>query len=236
VTEDGVVLAAARDDAPEAAPHPLRRSAAFGGAGACAGCHEFRFPGMPGEDDGAFMQTTAREHARSPAAAKACAACHMPLVGGRRSHAFAATRDAVWLRRNLRATAARAGGAVRITLVQADPGHAFPTGDLFRRLEVGCEVRGADGRLLQREVRHLARHFQLLPGRSGRVLVGDDRVFAEPSDVDVTLAPAPSAGARAHWWVSYQRVATVGTGTDPADAKIESEVQLHSGEMPWEND
>jgi len=39
-------------------------------------------------------------------------------------------------------------------------------------------------------------------------------------------------GAKVSWWVRHQRVATVGHGTDPAEAKIESEVLLHSGELP----
>jgi hypothetical protein len=123
---------------------------------------------------------------------------------------------------------------VRVTLVQPDPGHAFPTGDLFRRLEVGCEIRDAAGKVVQREVRHLARHFEILPGRSGRILVRDNRVFDEPNVVEIELAPPERRPAVVAWWVSLQRVATVGTGANPADAKIESSVPLHSGVLPWE--
>jgi hypothetical protein len=43
--------------------------------------------------------------------------------------------------------------------------------------------------------------------------------------------PRPSVVS---WWVSYQRVATVGDGTDPPDAIVESEVKLHSGVLAWE--
>ncbi|HLM74780.1 MAG TPA: multiheme c-type cytochrome, partial [Polyangiaceae bacterium] len=184
ITEEGVVLAGTASSA-GAAPHPLRRSAEFTKAGACAGCHEFRFPGATGDDDGHFMQTTAREHASSPGADKPCADCHMPIVSGRRSHAFTAVRDPAWLRENLRATASlSADNRLRVTLTQPDPGHAFPTGDLFRRLEIGCEMRDAAGKVIQREARHLARHFDILPGRPGRILTRDDRVFAEPSVVE----------------------------------------------------
>jgi hypothetical protein len=236
VTEEGVVLAAASSWSD--APHPLRRSADFTRTGGCVGCHEFRFPGEHGDDDGHFMQTTAREHESSPAAERACADCHMPRVEGRRSHAFAEARDPVWLRENLRATASLSDeGLVRVTLVQPDPGHGFPTGDLFRRLEVGCEIRDDSGKVVQREVRHLARHFHILPGRSGRMLVRDDRVFDEPNVIEMALSPAspehrPAAVA---WWVSLQRVATVGTGRNPADAKVESSVHLHGGVIPWES-
>jgi hypothetical protein len=241
VTEEGFVLAAASPGhgADEGAPHPLRRSAEFARTSGCAGCHEFRFPAARGDDDDQFMQTTVREHQLSPAAARPCADCHMPSRGGRRSHAFAEVRDPGWLRDNLQVTAARADDrTVRITLVQPAPGHAFPSGDLFRRLEVGYELRDDQGKVLGREVRHLARHFQLVPGRPGRQLVRDDRVFNEPVIVDLALSPSssPRRPALVAWWVSYQRVATVGTGTDPKKAKIESEVKLHSGVLPWEND
>ena len=237
VTEEGSVLAApsAEGDAQVAAPHPLQRSAELAGTGACAGCHEFRFPGLPGSDDGRFMQTTVREHQRAPAAADSGAACHMPLVGGRRSHSFAEVRDPAWLRANLRATAERIEGGVRITLAQPAPGHAFPTGDLFRRLEVSCELEDASGRVLGRAVRHLARHFEIVPREPARQLSRDDRVFAEPVVVDLAVAPPASiqgSGALS-WRVSLQRVATVGVGTNPADAKIESEVELYSGVLPW---
>jgi hypothetical protein len=239
VTEEGLVLAAAASPggAVERAPHPLRRSSEFARTGGCAGCHEFRFPTAHGDDDDAFMQTTLREHARSPAADRACAACHMPLVGGRRSHAFAEVRDPGWLRDRLRASAERVDGdRLRVTLAQTAPGHGFPSGDLFRRLEIGCELKDASGKVLRREVRHLARHFEVQPGWPARRLVRDDRVFDEPAVVEVEIAPPAAAPrpARVSWWVTYQRVATAGVGTDPARAQIESEVRLHSGAIPWE--
>lgn len=244
VTEEGTVLAAAAsgdDGGRDAAfaPHPLRRSAEFARTGGCAGCHEFRFPVSLGTGDGEYMQTTVREHQRSPAAAQGCADCHMPVVEGRRSHAFAQVRDPGWLRKNLRAAAERVDEhGVRVTLLQPAPGHAFPSGDLFRRIEVGCELRGADGKVVSRDVRHLARHFEVVPGKPGRRLVRDDRVFSGPAVVELDVTP-PGPALRSgviSWWVSYQRVATVGAGTDPADAKIESEVKLHSGELPWSTD
>jgi hypothetical protein len=162
----------------------------------------------------------------------------MPPASGGRSHAFAAVRDPGWLGSKLTAKASRGDGEVRVTLAQTDPGHGFPTGDLFRRLAVGCELRSAGGKVLGRDVRYLARHFEAVPGRSGRRLVRDDRVFGEPVVVDLDCAlGAPGARlAQLSWWVTYQRVATVGTGTNPADAKVESEVPLHSGVLPRASD
>lgn len=236
VTEEGTVLAAPdRDpsDDPPAPPHPLVRSEAFGHRGACAACHEFAFPAMRGPDDAEHMQTTVREHERSPAAKRACADCHMPLVEGRRSHAFTEMRDPAWLRSRLYVTAQQTKERkLRLTLAQIDPGHAFPSGDLFRRLEVGCELRGKDGRIAQREVRYLERKFELLPRRPGRTLTEDNRLFFEPLEIDFPLTSAVSGTVR--YWVTYQRIATVGIGTDPTKAVIESEVPLYSANFAWD--
>ena len=239
VVEQGVVLAAApsRDGAGSSAPHPVRRSLAFARTAGCAGCHEFRSLAAPrDDDDGSFMQTTVREHRRSPAAEIACAGCHMFVVSGRRSHAFTESRDPAWLGDRLRVTAARAeGGRVRVTLVQTSPGHGFPTGDLFRRLEVGGEIRDERGEVVRRDVKHLARQFAIVPGWPGRKLVADDRVFDEPKVVELALDPPPRVrGGTVSWWVTYQRVATVGMGIDPKEARIESEVRLHAGAFPWD--
>src|SRR5262249_24961837 len=140
-----------------------------------------------------------------------------PVVAGRRSHAFAEVRDPAWLRDNLRVKAERIDGdRSRITLAQRAPGHGFPTGDLFRRLEIGVELRDERGNVRSREARHLARHFEIVPGKPMRQLVRDDRIFDEPAVVDL---PISNASGTLSWWVKYQRVATVGIGTNPAEAK-----------------
>jgi hypothetical protein len=202
-------------------PHDTKRT-----DDTCAGCHEFGFPSARSDDDGDFMQTTVREHRRSSAAAQPCVTCHMPEVNGRRSHAFADVRDPTWLAEHLDVKAEIVSGRVRVTLAQRGGGPAFPTGDLFRRLEVGAEVRGT------RSVRHLARHFEIVSGRPGRRLTLDDRVFDSPVEIDLDLTP--KKGDDVAWWVSLQRVAEVGTGSDPLEATIESEVKLHSGVLRTE--
>ena len=178
------------------------------------------------------MQTTVREHARSDHASTACSNCHMPHEGERRSHAFGEVRDPGFLRAHLRADGEREGSIVRVTLAQSTPAHGFPTGDLFRRLEVGYEMRRDDGTRVAREARDLARHFVAVPGESGRRLQRDDRVFDEPKTVEFELPRDLPTGAHVRWWVTYQRVASVGTGTDPKDAIIESEVPLAEGDFP----
>jgi hypothetical protein len=236
VTTEGEVLASARDgdrlEPMAGGPHAVRYSTEFAGAGACASCHEFGFPGARGEHDARFMQTTIREHARSPASFRSCASCHMPSREGGRVHSFASVRDPNWLRASIDASArATDYGTVIVTLVQTQPGHAFPTGDLFRRIEVGAERRGSGGEPRVRRTRHLARHFEVQPGNPGRVLTRDDRVFFEPVEVELDVGCDDGAPGEVDWWVTYQRVAQTGDGLRPEEAEIESAVRLHGGEL-----
>jgi hypothetical protein len=232
VTEEGTVLAAPRLAGAAEAPHALRRAQAFAGAGACQGCHEFAFPGAIGDEDAQLMQTTMREHARSKGSAQPCADCHMPLREGRRAHGFSEVRDAGWLRARLRAQAEVVPGALRVTLEQVEPGHAFPTGDLFRRLEVRAELRDRSGRVLDGEARWLARQLRMMPGHGARQLVADDRVFDDPRIIDLPLEGL-APGGTATFSVTYQRVASIGAGHDAAAAEVESQVRLHEGALPW---
>lgn len=243
VGADETILAAARvsptteptappgDVKPEkTGPHEVLRSPQFSASGACAGCHEFRFPQETRSGDEAFMQTTVREHARSPARERSCASCHMQQRDGLRSHSFLEVRDAAWVRSYLKASAdQRPDGTVRITIAQTYPGHGFPTGDLFRSVEIGAALR-KDGKELARDVSRLTRHWGLAAASSTRPLLGDTRLFYEPLEIDLTPRPGPLPnGATLEWWVTLQRVATIGghpTLTSPAEASIESELTL----------
>lgn len=237
----GNTILAARHDghAParegSAAPHRIARSSAFGGVGACAGCHDFSF----GDDERRLaplaMQSTAREHAASTARDRSCASCHLPLVGGRgagaqagaraldpdrphRSHAFASTRDTAAHRRAVAVEVSRGaegdGDTLRIALTLRDVGHAYPTGDLFRRVRVHAEVVGDDQQILAARTEYLMRHFGLGRGVDGRTL----RVEAEPGDTRLTSTSAASArvfslplgpaarGRPIRYEVAYERV------------------------------
>lgn len=237
VTEEGSVLAAPATNAGPA-PHPVQRSATFATTGGCVNCHEFSFPGARSgdRDDGSFMQTTVREHAHSAAATSSCADCHMPVVAGHRSHSFAQVRDREWLRQNLLVEAKQSVfGGIEITLRQAKPGHGFPTGDLFRRLEVAAELRDNTGRVVRRDAQYLARHFVERPNGSGRDLQRDDRLFDEAVVLDLDIAPLSKTEEKLNvvYWVKLQRVATVGAGFDSREAVVESEVELVRGGFSW---
>lgn len=213
------------------APHAVVRSSAFAGPAACESCHQFRFPTPHGRGPESFMQSTILEHAESPAAERPCAACHMPQSkDGRRSHAFVASRDPAIVRSAVTIEAVRPSARrVDITLTPRDPGHAFPTGDLFRRLEVWAEVAGPDQMSLGSASRYLTRHWTFPPGQIARVLADDDRLRSTPVTVRLELGPA----ADAHdivWRVAYQRVAHP-SGISESTAEIEGEVELGSGRL-----
>ncbi len=202
-----------------AAPHPLAREAVFASPAACAGCHEFEFPDRHRRVTPLLMQSTLSEHAKSPHAAKRCASCHMPIVSGHRSHAFVASRDAAAIRAAVRIDAVRAGDGVTITLTASDTlGHAFPTGDLFRRVTVETIVDGA------KHVVHFARHFasrEELKGHPVRVQIADDRVApGAPRSVEVF-------GKTVRYRVLYERVAFL---REP-DAEVEGSIELAAGAL-----
>ncbi|MGE0789526.1 MAG: multiheme c-type cytochrome [Sandaracinaceae bacterium] len=146
---DGRVLGVGRT---HGAPHPVERVPDMARSEYCAGCHQFDFPserrtarGHPAS--GEPMQDSYEEWALSDAAAEGvqCNGCHMPRVRGRdgsmhASHRFLGTRDEDFLRSAvaLDARAHREGDEVVVELrvIPRAIGHAFPTGDLFRRGEL----------------------------------------------------------------------------------------------------
>ena len=218
-------------------PHPVEREAAFGADGACAGCHEFAFPQRPERQARLLMQSTASEHRASPLAGASCSLCHMPDAGPpgpgprHRSHVFTGARDAALVKRAVRVTAERRGTAARIRIEAAGVGHAFPTGDLFRRLEVSAEVIGGDQQVDAETTRHLARHFGVEKGTPIRALQSDDRVSAgAPASVDLELGPG-ATGRAIVWRVAYQRVEHPITAGEEGAAVVEGEVEIVAGRL-----
>lgn len=230
---EGGVLAAP-SASPSRAPHPVLRDARFASPEACAACHEFRFATAPRDSSwpGDFMQSTVYEHARSREAAASCASCHMPRVadarGGHLSHAFAASRDDAAVRDAVAVSASRPARArVRVVLSPRAVGHAFPTGDLFRRLVVSAEARDARGLLRARDDVYLARHAPAQPRAPGAP--ADDRVAIDGAASTAWLDLAGAAdGDTIAWRVVYQRVEHH-TSTNERDAIVEGEILVASG-------
>ena len=207
----GAVRAASTPRSAEPAPHPLARSAGFSGPQACAGCHEFAFPPARRRQPGAVMQSTLHEHARSEYADIACQSCHMGAgPGARRDHRFAVSQDPALLRAAISASARRlAPDLLQLDLAPVGVGHAFPTGDLFRRLALVVEALDAADVRVAGATRYLARHF---PARVHR---GPGPQPPDPPELDDRLTeathvqihvPGAEAGHTLRWRVVYQRV------------------------------
>ncbi|MEZ4439159.1 MAG: multiheme c-type cytochrome [Polyangiaceae bacterium] len=194
----------ARGPAPEA--HAVVATPAIGGDAWCGGCHQFDFP----EPQAAPMQGTLGEHAASPHRAETCQHCHMPVVDGprgpHRDHRFAVQADPERLRAAVVASARQRDERNLVVTLRAEGvGHAMPTGDIFRRLEV--RAFAAEDNTARPVV--LARRFQPAPAPHGgmqRLQVGDDRLPASGAPVEVELfflrPPVPPI----RWEVAYQRM------------------------------
>jgi hypothetical protein len=237
----GHVLAASRhDDAYEprsggkVAPHPVLRDARLDGSTACAGCHEFEFPDRSARRTPELMQSTVTEHARSAQRDQSCASCHMPLTARgavpHRSHAFLGGHDAGLVRSAVDVRAERRPDGARITLTPRELGHAFPTGDLFRRLEISAEAIGPEWQVVARQRRYLTRHWERQPSPLGLMLrsaTRDDRPLRGESIIDL---PLDATNLPIAWRVAYQRVEHPRSANEQ-DSRVEGEIELASGTL-----
>ena len=110
-------------------PHAVRGDARLATRDACASCHQFDFPRVPGQP----MQSTLDEHRRSTKSGTECQACHMQVVEGpdgkrHRSHEFAVLGDPSFIRSAVKVSAMRGASAeILVDLTADQTGHAFPT-------------------------------------------------------------------------------------------------------------
>lgn len=130
------------------APHASRAAPELAGTLACARCHQFEFEGQPGE----LLQRTTDEWMASAHRGTSCQGCHLPERGGHHRHDFPGGLDEELLRDAIRveARATREGETTRLHLeLSADrAGHAVPTGDIFRRLEIRAWPAGEPDRVV----------------------------------------------------------------------------------------
>ena len=224
-----------------ATPHELTRTVEFAGTGACASCHQFGFPDPPSRAEPALMQATLHEHEQSNARDLPCASCHMPRVGSglrqHRSHAFPGGHAPEFVKGGLRVQAERrAANRVLLVLQTEHVGHAFPTGDLFRRLEVSAEAVGRDHQVVGSARRYLSRHWsekQQLT-RVVRQVKRDDRATRTPLAVELELEGGEQAAVASlplAWRVSYQRVEHPRSEAEE-DSVLDGEIEIASGTLP----
>ncbi len=207
------VLAATHGDTPSAStPHPVVRSTAFASPAACATCHEFSFPRrsssrLPTE----LMQSTVTEHARSPFSSSSCASCHMPKIetssGVHTDHTFYVSRNDALLKASVQAVMSRTATGVSMRLRSKGVGHAFPTGDLFRRLTISLEVHGADGQVLWSRELYLAREFESVQDVHGNVYRATRRDDRLSNEQEIRIPVDEHFRSEPLWWrLTYDRV------------------------------
>ncbi len=125
-------------------PHQTVADTRLESSEACTNCHDFDFPGRPG----LAMQATGREHQVSTAASQSCQECHMTLeqATGRKRHDFRVVGNPSKLAEALTIEAVLEDAhTVTFRLRAKSIGHALPTGDLFRRVELQAACTFPDG-------------------------------------------------------------------------------------------
>jgi hypothetical protein len=213
---DPAVLASPDPQADDSqVPHALRRTAAFASPEACGGCHEFWFPSSGRAGHALKMQRTLSEHARSAFADESCQRCHMlparsdaAVHMDHMDHGFAVVGQPSMLRAAVAIAATRPEpGRVVLELSPRLVGHAFPTGDLFRRLSV--ELHSDDVGPSWSAQRVLGRQFgsrRVGDGQVIRVEHTDDRVGASSGSTIVEFELPPELhGAPVVWELVHER-------------------------------
>jgi len=137
---DGKVLTSNKPSARALAQHAMRRDKRLSSSEFCAGCHEFDLIDVHARPDivptGNAAQSTHSEWAMSAYKADTpCQSCHM----SEGSHRFPGAHDPTLLTAALSATVVRSTeqpGFAMGTVTSHAVGHATPSGDPFRRLEL----------------------------------------------------------------------------------------------------
>ncbi len=102
--------------------------------------------------------------------------CHMPTQEGRphRDHRFEVS-DAM-TRQASTVEVVRTAHGISFELRAGKIGHAFPTGDTFRRIRIEAQTLDASARVVERRTRLLSRRMPKA-GPGGRTQMEDDRLF-----------------------------------------------------------
>jgi hypothetical protein len=228
--------------------HAVRGEAWLATSEACEGCHQFNFPKDARQVVPSPMQNTHNEWRSSSYASTSCQGCHMPLVEGSQgkkhhNHDFRVVGDSALLRRAIRASAERSSGTqVTVKVDSGWTGHAFPTGDMFRRVQVramALDVLAGGAQRVTPPV-DLARTFRDIPVHpdsktdftTQRVEGRDTRIGAPGSATDhrevVLDVQGASPTSRVRWEVVYQRMMTPLAESFGVN-QVEDELVLASG-------
>jgi hypothetical protein len=196
-------------------------------AGACGGCHEFTFE--DGRPD--LVQETVSEHAASIYAGVGCAECHMPARDGHKDHRFVSGHAPAQIARAVHVDVAREKGTALRVVIRVDAGHAFPTGDMFRRARLVVFAEGARGEIVADAERTFGRTWGgVARGEhaGAREQQSDTRIrgtWSEVIDLEAPSAPI----VRVRWTLIYERVVAM-RGPHVSVAASDTLVE---GELRW---
>lgn len=191
--------------------HEVIGDARLATTAACARCHEFAFPGSR-RPDVDRMQKTMSEHVQSANSSKPCQDCHMPLVTSQqgpphRKHDFRVFRDEEFMSRAIVVDKAEINDdALHLDLALGAIGHAFPTGDLYRRAEVRATAVDARDKPIGNGSSHILRRTfgPTFEGPNKAVPIErDDGRLTGPKHI---VLPLPKGTSRAHYEIVWQRL------------------------------
>jgi hypothetical protein len=172
------------------------------------------------------MQWTMSEHRQSSFAQTDCGGCHMPPQEGRphRDHRFEVS-DAM-IRQASTVEVSRTAHGISFALRRGHVGHAFPTGDTFRRIRIEAQTLDAHARVVEQRTRLLSRRMPKA-GPGGRAQMEDDRLFLADSVGRIELAfERPERAIR--YRIAYERAESErDEGTPQTDV-----VELAHGSLP----
>jgi len=178
---------------------------------ACGRCHDFAFPGSrrPEIDR---MQKTMHEHAQSAHASKPCQDCHMPVVPSRqgpphRQHDFRVIGNREFMARAIVVKESKIeNDNLYLDLALGTIGHAFPTGDLYRQVEVRATALNSQGKPIgQRSSQILQRKFgPAVEGPNKTVPI--EREDARLTGPKVVVLPLAKGTKEVHYEIVWQRM------------------------------
>lgn len=191
--------------------HEVIGDARLATTAACGRCHEFAFPGSK-RPDVDRMQKTMSEHASSAHAGKPCQECHMPLVPSQKGpahhkHDFRVFGNREFMARAVVVSQAEIkGDSLHLHLTLGTIGHAFPTGDLYRRVEVRAMAVDEQGKTMGSPALNILRRtFGSAhdgPNKTVPIEREDGRLLG-PKEL---ILPLPKGTKRAKYEIVWQRL------------------------------
>lgn len=177
-------------------PHDTVVDPGFGSPAFCADCHQFPFPILEHPSGTARattrypMQDTVASFLRGPYATErdGCLTCH----GSASNHRFPGGHDPDMLAGALEVTWCRTGTRIAVTLANVGAGHAVPTGDIHRHMNLRVWRSSAPERMYEGFVgrrfspaadggKHTTWDSSILPSKSQRHVIEVDQL-GDPDD------------------------------------------------------